>query len=205
MTWLCDQWKMLQCWWRMGHLPSFFSPPWGNYTCRPLMVTNLNTHYKGFLSKKTPSCFKTPRSEVLYLRSWKPQPVQWHTYPMPGWENFLAALLPTYTYWTYWPSKKEIFFHTWTPLQCWWLGHRPFIHSFWHRPTVKPVTHIPAFNWSTNVATLVVEQVATCCIQCISVLIQQCSVFQHSMRHGIVFIEQDRQNKLINKCWTVWP
>ena len=84
-------------------------------------------------------------------------------------------------------------------------GSQTIYPFFWHRPTVKPVTHIPAFNWSTNVATLVVEQVATCCIQCISVLIQQCSVFQHSMRHGTVFIDQDRQNKLINKCWTVWP
>ena len=49
---------------------------------------------------------------------------------MPGWKNFLAALLPAYTYWIYLLSKKEILFHPWTPLQCWWLGYRPFIHSF---------------------------------------------------------------------------
>ena len=31
-VWLCDQWKMLQCWRRTGHLPSFFVPTPGDLT-----------------------------------------------------------------------------------------------------------------------------------------------------------------------------
>ena len=32
--WLCDQWKMLQCWRRTGHLPSFFVPTLGELTAQ---------------------------------------------------------------------------------------------------------------------------------------------------------------------------
>ena len=28
---MCDQWKMLQCWWRTGNSPSFFVPTPGNF------------------------------------------------------------------------------------------------------------------------------------------------------------------------------
>ena len=31
---LCDQWKTLQCWRRMGHLPSFFVPTPGELTAQ---------------------------------------------------------------------------------------------------------------------------------------------------------------------------
>ena len=30
-TWQCNQWKVLQCWLRMGHLPSFFCPCHGEF------------------------------------------------------------------------------------------------------------------------------------------------------------------------------
>ena len=50
--------------------------------------------------------------------------------PYAGVKELPLLLFYPPTYWIYWPSKKEIFVHPWTPLQCWWLGHRPFIHSF---------------------------------------------------------------------------
>ena len=44
---LCDQWKMLQCWWRTVHLPSFFVPNPGDLTAQGKKNANARGSARG--------------------------------------------------------------------------------------------------------------------------------------------------------------
>ena len=111
LKWLCDQWKMLQCWRRMGHSSSFFVPIPGNLPSKAKNMLIPGGQLRGGaweqveLTDALLGEFNVAHSEELEVNQWIVQDIHWLSSQSERAKNTIHFFSILYTKGSYFPTK----------------------------------------------------------------------------------------------------